>query len=154
MGHINQGKLYAIDAWDNDVAIQYLEKNDTQRYWWRRVSFTKVFDAFKRMLIQWDLNDVCKCIKLPSAIAVSEIEKYGEIDFLHIDGNSSQKGSLEDVENYLPLVKSGGYVFLSNAFIRANRKYTKTDAGNFILDSCRFVLSVDQGNSILYLKRY
>ncbi len=150
---LKQGKIYAIDPWNNFETIKHLTDNNPHKRWWFNVNMKKIFNAFKKMLDFWQLNHVCEFIRLPSAQAVSQIAQKGEIDFLHIDGNFSRQGSIEDVQNYLPLVKSGGYVLLSKAFLIVNHKYVKAEAGNLILNSCEFVDSVDHGNSILYRKR-
>ena len=150
---LQQGKIYAVDPWSNEEAIKYLDKTNPYRYKWARINMRTSFNSFKRKIADWKLNDVCEYFKLPSAIAVKKIAKYKSIDFLHIDGNSSKEGSLEDVKNYLPLVKSRGYVLLSTAFLKVHNKYVKSDAGNLILDFCEFVEAVDDGKAILYRKR-
>jgi predicted O-methyltransferase YrrM len=151
---LKQGKIYAIDPWNKNEAVKYLDPDGLlECYRWIHVNWEKLFKSFKTRLNFWQLNDTCQCLRLPSAQAVSEIAKIGKIDFLHIDGNCSKEGSLEDVRNYLPLVRSGGYVLLSNAFLRINYKYVKADAGNLILNDCEFIASVDSGSSVLYKKR-
>ena len=42
------------------------------------------------------------------------------IDFIHFDGNFSEESCLEDLTLYLPKVKKGGHVLLSNYIMEVN----------------------------------
>ena len=66
------------------------------------------------------------------------VEQFGEstIDILHIDGNHCERLAYEDCVNFLPKVKSGGYVFFDDT--------TWVEQGN--------VASTQKGYS--YLKEY
>lgn len=53
-------------------------------------------------------------INLSSSEAISyvqqTVEEIGKIDVLFIDGDHDYEGVMEDIKNYVPLVKPGGYI--------------------------------------------
>ena len=78
---------------------------------------------FHNMLNLWSLKELCVIIDKTSKIAILEIPE--EIDFLHLDGDYSEVVSLEDVQLYLPKVKAGGYILISNLYTSVFGQYTK-----------------------------
>jgi hypothetical protein len=69
-------------------------------------------------------------VKNSSLKAVDEFAD-GAIDLLYVDGNSSEKGSLEDLIAYFPKVKPGGYIWLNDAnhpFKRSSIAYLTENA--------------------------
>ncbi len=69
-------------------------------------------------------------MKNSSLKAVDEFAD-GAIDLLYVDGNSSEKGSLEDLIAYFPKVKPGGYIWLNDAnhpFKRSSIAYLTENA--------------------------
>lgn len=130
---LNRGKLYAIDAWDLQAAIEGLDKNDPNFTWWQNVDFPNVRQQFYTFLLLKKLKKWCEPISLRSEDAVSSFSDES-IDFLYIDGNFSEEGSLRDVYLYLPKVKKGGYVWLNDANIQ-----TKNESLIFLMNHCQWL---------------
>lgn len=147
-----QGKIYAIDAWSNKEAIRFLDKNDPNKKWWSQVDMKAVFNQFLQMRRHWNLHDYCSYIKKPSSLAVKDIKKLGQIDVLHIDGDYSRKGSLQDINDYLSLVRKGGYIILSNLYIMINNKQPKLDAFSELFEYCDLVGSINNDNVAVFIK--
>ena len=81
------------------------------------------------------------------------IDHVPSIDFLHIDGNFSEKGALFDSKQYLPKVVPGGYVLISNVLVMIGAKPAKMKALWPLFDQCDVVCEIDDGNTLLFRKR-
>lgn len=148
--HMGAGQLFAIDAWSNSIAVQNMGDDDINKEWWAGVDMAAVYNCFVRMLETWGLGGYCTIIKKPSGEAVREIPD--SIDLLHLDGDYSEIGSLSDVELYLPKVKSGGYVILSNLFLMVNREQPKIKAFCVLCEACEIVATIENDNTVLFRK--
>ncbi len=148
--YLNSGVAYAIDAWSSAESIKGLPANDPNTVWWGGLDMGAIKNQFVHMLVHWALNPYCQILALPSEAAVSQIPS---IDFLHLDGNFSEEGSLRDSELYLPKVVPGGYVLLSNALVTIDGKPAKMKALWPIFDQCDIVCEIDQGNTLLFKKK-
>lgn len=85
---LNQGKIYAIDAWSNEAAIENMRINNPHRDWWSKVDLEGVYRSFRALLRRWKLDPYCHVIRFSSEAAVELID---EIDFLHLDGDCLYK---------------------------------------------------------------
>lgn len=148
---LNLGTIYAIDAWSNSEAVKYLDQNDPNRNWWSQVNMQDIQASFSALIRTWSLQKFCKKIHLPSIQAIHEIPKA--IDFLHLDGDYSETGSLSDVDLYLPRVKPGGFILLSNIFIMVNGKQPKLKSFKKLIEVCDVIAEIDSGNCYLFKKR-
>ncbi len=146
---LKRGLLFAIDAWSNAEAIKFMEANDPNRAWWSTVNFEVAYNNLQAMLKRWDFNSFCRVIRKPSNQAISEVN---EIDFLHLDGSFTKEGSLNEVELYLPKVKKGGYILLSNALLSSQGKFSKIIALEKLFNYCEIICHVDNKNTILLRK--
>ncbi len=147
---LRHGKIYAIDGWSNEVVTKNLDLDDPNREWWSKVDMLHAFKTFQHTLAHWNLQHYCILIRKPSNVAVQQLP---EIDFLHIDGDYSEKGTLEDVELYLPKVKSGGYILFSNVFTRVKDKSPKLVALPILTDACEIVAEIENDHALLLQKR-
>lgn len=147
--YLKGGKVYAIDAWSNQIATQYWEDTDPNKAWWSTVDMKSIRGAFQNLINTWSLKKQCEEVAKPSDIAISELP---EIDFLHLDGDYSEQGALKDVKLYLPKVKSGGYILLSNLFIMINGKQPKAKSFSALIDDCEFICEIERDNAILFRK--
>jgi len=148
--HVNYGHLFAIDAWSNEVTIRNLTPDDPNRGWWETVDMTAMHATFQSLLDSWSLRDYCTAIKASSEHAAPCL---GQIDFLHLDGDYSETGSLNDISLYLPKVKKGGYVLISNLFIMINGKAPKLKSFCKLFDSCDIICEIEKDNAVLFRKR-
>ena len=148
--YLQVGHAYLIDAWSNQEAIKGIDNDDPNAIWWSQLDMNAVKSQFLQMLENKQLASYCTVIHAPSHQAVSKIES---IDFLHLDGNFSEAGSLLDTQLYLPKVKSGGYILLSNVLVTVNQKPTKMRALWPLFNQCEIVSEIENGNAILFKKK-
>ncbi|MEN9344192.1 MAG: Methyltransferase domain [Chlamydiota bacterium] len=148
--YLNSGKIFAVDAWSNAEATKYLADNDPNKQWWSQLDMQSVHNSYQHLINKWSLRNFCAEIFKPSAQAVFDIPS--EIDFLHLDGNFSERGALEDAELYLPKVKSGGYILLSNFYLMIGREQPKMKAFVALCDACEVVASIENDNAVLFKK--
>lgn len=149
LSFVGQGTVYAIDAWSNSEAVKYWSEKDPNKAWWSTVKMEDALLNFQTRLDYWKLQPYCEVVQQPSSLAVDLIP---EIDFLHLDGDYSEQGSTLDVELYLPKVKSGGYILLSNLFTMVNNQQPKLKAFYALLESCEMVVEIERGHAILFRK--
>ena len=146
---LKKGKVYAIDAWSNKVATQYWLDTDPNKVWWSTVDMKAIHKIYQDLIRSWGLKNFCKELSMSSENAISKLDT---IDFLHLDGDYSEPGSLKDVELYLPKVKSGGYILLSNLFVMINGKQPKLKSFSALLDDYEIVCEIERDNAILFRK--
>lgn len=147
---IGKGKVFAIDAWSNSVATRNMDPMDPNKMWWSQVDMNALEGAYDHLVQHFNLGEYCVKLKKTSSEALSDLPET--IDLLHIDGDYSRKGSLEDVLNYMARVKSGGFIILSNFFITINGDQPKVDAYCKLYEECEFITGVDNFSTIVFIK--
>jgi Methyltransferase domain len=130
---INQGKLYAIDAWDNQAAIEGLEKGDPNLEWWKKVDMRAIKNQFISSITSKKLTKWCQPISNRSEQAVLSFADES-IDFLYIDGNCSSSGSFRDVFLFFPKVKTGGFIWFNDADADSKNKSVA-----FLMQNCSWI---------------
>lgn len=148
--YLNSGKVFCVDAWSNNECIRYLSHDDPNKDWWSQVDMTNVHHSFKNLIARWSLHRICIEVHKSSSEAIDYIPD--QIDFLHLDGDYSEVGGSEDVELYLPKVKRGGYILLSNLYIMVNRKQPKIKAFCALSEACTVVATIEKDNAVLFQK--
>lgn len=145
--YLNEGVIVAIDAWDSIECIRNydLDKDKAHVNFWTKMNLEQVYFYFLHLLTRFEIGERVLVIKDTSDKAALLL---GEIDILHIDGNHSNTQSLADAKNYFPKVRSGGYIWLSDA-----SKETVFETKKFLLERCDFVKALDQENCLLLKKR-
>jgi hypothetical protein len=147
--YTNNGKAYLIDAWSTRESIKGLPGDDLNTIWWSSLDMKEIKNLFIQMINNWGLESYCKIVNAPSVYASNIVP---EINFLHLDGNFSESGSLKDCEVFLPKVVSGGYILVSNVLIMIGGKPTKMKTLWPLFDQCEIVCEIDHGNTILFRK--
>lgn len=148
--YLQSGMIFAVDAWSNAIAIQNMDWDDPNRSGWGSVDLETAYLAFLKKLSSRSLNSFCTVLRCPADTAVLFVED--EIDFLHLDGDHTEKSSLQDVALYLPKVKKGGYILLSNLFIMVKGKALKMKAFSQLFNACEMICEVDRDNTVLFRK--
>lgn len=146
--YLGEGNIYAVDAWSNEVAIRNLTEDDPNKEWWSKVDMNDIRNTFCRRLGPY--MGFCIPVFCPSEKAV---DLFDAIDFLHLDGDFSEAGSLKDVELYLPRVKPGGYILISNFFIGVHGKQPKFKAFFKLFQTCETIAEIENNNAVLYRKK-
>lgn len=145
--HINAGCIYAIDAWSNAEAVKHMPASDPNFVWWSHVNMDNAKNKFTSLIKEWNLQSCCSVVHATSELAAQRIP---EIDFLHLDGNFCEEEALRDVELFLPRVKAGGYILLSNLFQVVDNEYTKMSSMWRLFDECEIIYEID--NAALFRK--
>ena len=143
------GTVYAIDPWSNSEAIRWMTKDSADRSWWGSVDLERVYRSFLDKLDDIIGDSYCKVLRETSEDAADRI---GSIDFLHLDGNLGAEGAIADVALYLPKVKKGGYILVSNILHTIGEEQPRLEAFSMALDDCEIVCGVDSSNSVLLRK--
>lgn len=147
----NGGKAHAIDAWSNEKAIENIDTKDPNWWWWSTVDMAAVKKEFEERICSMQLEPFCKIVPLPSAEAAPHFNNQ-TIDFLHLDGNFSEENAIQDVRDYLPKVKIGGYILFSNLFLIVNSVPTKMASFEILLDTCEIICEIEHNNVVLLRK--
>lgn len=113
----SKGRVIGIDPWDKDASVQGFSPSDPNHQWWRDVvNHSYIMGQCTSFVKQMGINSrvhLCRGTAehtLPGMLLVKDLFGRPFIDLLHIDGNHSEICSTFDVENYVPLVTSGGTV--------------------------------------------
>lgn len=141
---LKRGVVYAIDPWDNSECLKG-DNDEKNSEWWGKIDLEKIYQGYRNMLREYGLEKYCRTLRTTSEKAAQNIS---EIDILHIDGNHSEECSTFDVMTYLPKLKSGGYIWLDDTNWSTTRK-----AVEYVMESCDFVKSVNDGGCMLFRKR-
>ena len=146
----NIGSTICVDPWDMKKIKDQGKKADILNKGNDQVDFEKIFNSF---LVNISLLERISYIKETSVEAEAvykqaAVSKYldqkdvyrvpieGKIALLHIDGNHEFRQVLQDVETWVPYVKSGGWVLLDDyewAFGDGPR-----EVGNMLLNSWQY----------------
>jgi hypothetical protein len=119
--YLGAGVVYAIDPWLNEECVKGYAPDDPNYSWWLQAPLPNIYQHFLNNLQRYDLFAYCPILRMTSAWAV-KLFPNESIDILHIDGNHTEDLALEDVMNYLPKVKQGGYIWFDDANWRTTRK--------------------------------
>lgn len=149
--YLRHGAILGIDAWSNQEAIRDMAPDDPNYFWWSTVSMEEAYQKLLRRLEERSLNDYCGVLRNTAMQAVKFVSD--EIDFLHLDGNYSEQGVLYNVEMYLPKVKSGGYILMSNILFSIKDKAPRKTAYLELCNACDLVCEIEDSNAALFRKR-
>ena len=143
------GEVYAIDPWSNQEAIRWMIEENFHKAWWASVDLESVNRSFQHMLEETEVEAFCTIIRKPAEQAT---DRFKSIDFLHLDGSLGREAALMDVLLYVPKVKKGGYILVSNILYTIDEYQPRLDAFVAALDFCEIVCGIDSSNSVLLRK--
>jgi hypothetical protein len=145
---IGRGKVWAIDAWDAQRAAGAFSHDSPDFTWWSQVDMHRCYLEFSRLMSQKSLKNCCCCaIRKPSQDAV-HLFSDESIDFLYLDGDSSEEGSLRDVLLYFPKVKTGGFIWINDADYDSKRESVA-----YLMDRCEWIKEFSISNTSILLKK-
>ena len=144
---LNRGIVIGVDPWSQEEIIPYFDpvRDKAHIEWWSKVNMDHIYYTYLGTLSQLQLEEFVITLRTPSHLAAAVI---GEIDILYLDGNHNEKISKQDVELYLPKVRSGGYIWLNDSLW-----IDLQPAVDLLFEACDFVKLIDGGNCILFRKR-
>lgn len=140
------GVVYAIDAWDTAAAINGLRPSNPNYGWWKQVDFNHFYHETINIMNQNELIRHCHFMKNSSQDVVS-LFGDGTIDFIHIDGNHDEKSTFNDVKDYFPKIKDGGFIVLNDP-----NWFSSKEALVFLLERTELISSFSP-NATFYLFR-
>jgi predicted O-methyltransferase YrrM len=138
---LKEGTLYAIDAWNADIAAQGIQGEKTLQ-WWKSLDMNGLYEKFCTFFASGPLKRYVHPLRKTSKEVVSSFAD-GSIDFLVLDGNPSAEQSLEDTLLYFPKVKEGGYIWVQNAQLDS-----KNTSVEFLFRHCHWV---EEESSVAYV---
>lgn len=146
--HLGKGTILGIDPWNKVECIKYFDPIEDAEHlkWWGELNIDVIYQSFNQVLEKYNLKDVVKIIRATSEVAANLVNS--SIDILYIDGNHSEACSTQDVQLYLPKVRSGGYIWMNDTLSNE-----KQEAIDLLLKACDVIRLIDSGNCILFKKR-
>jgi len=109
IGHreLGRGRVFAVDPWLASASLEGTNDpaNDA---WWGALDHEQVFHSFLHAVMRLGLAEHCEVVRSRSQDAV-RLFRPGSIGVLHQDGNHSEEISCREVEDWAPLLASGGY---------------------------------------------
>jgi hypothetical protein len=108
-----KGKIFAIDAWDASEATKGFNLSDPNYTWWSQLDFNYFYKKTLALISKNKLNKFCSVIKQSSQSA-AHIFSNEVIDFIHLDGNHNEEVAVQDIIEYFPKIKDGGYILLND----------------------------------------
>ncbi|MGB7978582.1 MAG: class I SAM-dependent methyltransferase [Chlamydiales bacterium] len=147
LNYLGEGIAVAIDPWDKIECIRYLDpdKNTKDLRWWAHQNMDHIYFGFLSLLRQFDLQKTVVIFRSTSKKAAKIL---GQIDILHIDGNHFEQVVTEDARLYLPKVREGGYIWLTDAHWMSAQ-----GAVDLLLEGCDWIKTIDDGHCMLFKKR-
>ncbi len=150
--YLNTGHAYAIDCWNNADCIKYMPDHDPNKPYWGQMDFTGIAYEFKRIMNAEQLGKWCTLYHEESVAAADRFQNQS-IDFLHWDGNHSYYGAKRELQAYLPKVKSGGYILVSDVMWGVHNKNPIQEASDFLFKHCDLIDTFDICNVFLFRKQ-
>ena len=151
LNYLNKGHAYAVDSWDSDDCVRYMPENDPNRICWGlELDYNKIAHEFRETLRAQRLESRCTVYHKDS-VAAAEHFPDNFIDFIHWDCNHSFVGAKRELRAYLPKVKSGGYVMVSDVNWAVGSKTPIRDVIDILFFEWDLVGVIDEDN--IYLLR-
>lgn len=108
-----KGIVFGIDCWNEFDATRGYEKNDNNYKWWSQINYDYYHSITLDKIKENKLSDYCRLIKQSSEKAAN-LFIDNTIDFIHFDGNHNENFTFQDIINYFPKIKDGGYILLND----------------------------------------
>lgn len=146
--YLDCGILYTIDPWNEEALLKGYEEDLDFQNWWKntRIQLEQICLNFHTMIHEKNLSSYCYSVRMLS-VHGGLIFQDESIDFLHIDGNTSEQGSLEDIHVFFSKVKQGGFICLSNAKIQ-----TRTPMLVFLFEHCDWIQEKSKQDFLIFKK--
>jgi predicted O-methyltransferase YrrM len=135
--HNKKGKIYGIDPWTKDAALEEMIEED-HKNWWAALDIEDIYKHCQHNVASLDLDNYCTLVRDKSENVVDMFED-NSIDLLHIDGNHSEALSYKDATLFFPKLKVGGYIFFDDIWWTEKNKVTTRKAIVYLLERCKKV---------------
>lgn len=127
------GVALGIDPWSCDASADGFKDENAE--WWKSINHEEMMHHCDALVKIFGVQPQAQMVRMTNRAAIHlPILRHTPIDLLHIDGNHSEQSSVFDVENYVPLVRSGGSVWFDDTDWQTTKK-----AQTILLKSCEQV---------------
>lgn len=130
--------VYGIDPW-SPAAAYAGDDVEVSAQWWKEKSNLEAIHQ-QAMKAVWDHN-IEPWLVIIRARSEYVHQLFSKIDVLNIDGAHGEKSSCQDVINYMPKLRAGGYLFFDDADWGSTQK-----ALTLIEKECELVNTVKAAN--------
>lgn len=144
--HPKGGKSYGIDAYDGNVAAEFMTDLVAAEWWRTKATHAKARQQVEREIVGLKLEAFAELIVAKSQDVA---ERFKDITYLSIDGNHNREAVARDIDLYLPLVVSGGLIRMDDT---VNHPGVTTELVR-VVAVCDFVDSADDGQWEIWRKR-
>ena len=116
------GTVIGVDPWKADASAQGMspvsEEDQANLKWWTDLDYVPIKNKCVNLITEYGLNG-----QIQIACSTSKELHYGYqygceakpvVDWIHIDGNHTEEVSVQDVENWMPLVIPGSSVWFDD----------------------------------------
>lgn len=107
----DRGVIIGVDPWKKEPALE--GENEANQKWWASVDLEAMHRLAAQAVWKYDLERHALLLRARSEIAAVALRGV-QIDILNIDGNHSEECSTRDVASWLPMVRSGGFVWIDD----------------------------------------
>ncbi len=106
---LNKGSIYCVDPWKVEASIA--GQDEINAKWWSELDHNSIYAGFLEAVRYNQLRLQVIVERLTSEEMYAQMDKNERFDYVNIDANHSIEKSTWDVEHYVPLVRSGGYIW-------------------------------------------
>jgi hypothetical protein len=153
------GTVFGIDPYDKQAAIQTDRKDISSSLssFVEETNFDQIYSDVKNLTKEFHLSKHTCFLRTKSSDAVTYFsENLIKVDLVHIDGNHDTKYVMQDVIDYLPLLKENGIIVLDdiswNSVKPAYRELGKElfHLADFVNDYNDFSVFINSTNSLIH----
>lgn len=114
------GKTFGVDPWEYQDAIDE-DNGQTNDQFWRELDYVRIMRDFFGAMFHYELAKNTFVLRCSSEDAKKMLSDK-EFGFIHIDGNHSEKTSVEDVTFWAPTVIKGGFIVMDDTNWASTKK--------------------------------
>jgi hypothetical protein len=145
--YLRMGKLWAIDAWDYQKAIEGLDPHSPDAIWWSKVDMKACFSAIHNLIARKQLTKWCRIVQSTSQKVLSSFPDES-IDFIYIDGSFSSESALHDAILSYRKAKKGGYIWLNDSHCAP-----KLESVAYLMERCSWIQEYSLSNQSIVFKK-
>lgn len=113
-----RGHAYGVDPWSKDAALEDVQEK-ANLDWWAAQDYDAIYEGCLQSMLNHAPVDRWTIYRATSQRAAG---LFDAIDFLHVDGNHSEKSSTGDIMAYLPKLVPGGYLLFDDVDWHSTKK--------------------------------
>jgi hypothetical protein len=107
------GQVTGVDPWSASASLDGVNAKENDE-WWGKIDYDFFYNYTITLMKTHGVNDIVRLFRETSSHAVRSFEDK-TIAFLHQDGNHSEEITVQEVRDWVPKIKSGGYWVFDDA---------------------------------------